>query len=154
MSALFGTYECKIDGKGRLMLPAQLKKTLEPVLIQGFIIKKSTYHPCLELYPANEWENIMTRVKNIDLFAKEAIDFLRKFTAGYRTVEPDNIGRLQIPKDLVLFSGIKKELVLAGYVQMLEIWDKRKYDKVLSDATTDYAQLRNMVFGSQSRSAQ
>ena len=134
-----------------MMLPVLLKKTLEPVIPQGFIIKKSPYHHCLELYPSSEWESEVNKVKELNTFLKETHDFLRKYTAGFRMVELDNAGRLLIPKDLIVFASIKKEVVINGYTKMIEIWDKARYEKVVGDSTMNYAMLADKLFGSSNK---
>ena len=70
MNSLIGTYECKVDAKGRLMLPAALKKQLNPSLQNGFVLKRAVFQPCLELYPMDEWETLMQRVNKLNRFNK------------------------------------------------------------------------------------
>ena len=147
MAYLFGSYECKADAKGRFMLPAALKKQLEPVVEQGFVLKKSVYHQCLELFPMEEWNTVMKDVGKLNLFVKETNDFIRKFTAGYKFIELDNTGRIQIPRDLMNFSGIKKEVVVTASVSRVEIWDKERYDAVVEDDSVDFATLAAKVIG-------
>ena len=62
---LIGTYECKVDAKGRLMVPAALKKQLLPILEEGFVLKRSVFQPCLELYPMAEWNVLMQKLTNL-----------------------------------------------------------------------------------------
>ena len=66
MVNLIGTYECKVDAKGRLMVPAALKKQLTPVLQEGFVLKRSVFQPCLELYPMGEWNELMRKVNGLN----------------------------------------------------------------------------------------
>ncbi|WP_460217886.1 division/cell wall cluster transcriptional repressor MraZ [Psychroserpens sp. MEBiC05023] len=147
MNPLIGTYECKVDAKGRLMLPAALKKQLLPLLQNGFVLKRAVFQPCLELYPMSEWEVLMQKVNKLNRFKKKNNDFIRRFTAGLKQVEVDAAGRLLIPKDLVAFSGIKKDIVVASAINIIEIWDKDKYEKAIDDATGDFADLAEEVMG-------
>ena len=89
MESLIGVYECKVDTKGRLMLPVGLKKQLLPLLGDGFVLKKSVFHPCLELYPLKEWNNVVKDVNKLNRFIKEHGDFIRAFTSGLRKIELD-----------------------------------------------------------------
>ena len=114
MINLIGTYECKVDAKGRLMLPAGLKKQIQPILNEGFIIKRSVFQKCLELYPMSEWNQEVEGVNKLNRFIKKNTDFIRIFMAGVRTLEIDNVGRILVPKDLVKFGTIQKEIVLAS----------------------------------------
>ena len=144
---LIGTYECKADTKGRLMMPSQLKKQLNSVLEEGFVLKRAVFQPCLELYPMSEWNVLMQKVNKLNRFVKKNNDFIRRFTAGVKMVELDSSGRLLIPKDLHSFAGISKEIVLSSAVNIVEIWDKDNYEKAIDDATVDFAQLAEDVMG-------
>ncbi len=147
MNSLIGTYECKVDAKGRLMLPASLKKQLSPVLQKGFVLKRAVFQSCLELYPIEEWEALMKRVNKLNRFKKKNNDFIRRFTAGVKVVEVDNAGRLLIPKDLFAFAGISKNIVVSSAINIVEIWDKDKYENAIDDAAQDFADLAEEVMG-------
>jgi MraZ protein len=147
MINIVGTYECKIDSKARVMIPAALKKQLSPVLSNGFIIKRSVFSSCLELHPISEWNNLMLEVNKLNRFIKKNNDFIRLFTAGVKSIEADSTARIQLPKDLVSFAGIQKDIVLSSSVNMIEIWDKDKYEHELEIATPDFAQLAEDVMG-------
>jgi MraZ protein len=147
LSAIIGTYECKVDAKGRLLLPAPLKKQLAASLQDGFVLKRSVFQPCLELYPMAEWNLLMAKVNKLNRFIKKNNDFIRRFTAGVKVVEIDNLGRMLIPKDLVAFASIEKDIVLSSGVNIVEIWDKELYEKAIDDATVDFADLAEEVMG-------
>ena len=147
MVNLIGTYECKVDAKGRLMLPAGLKKQIQPILNEGFIIKRSVFQKCLELYPMSEWNQEVAGVNKLNRFVKKNTDFIRMFMAGVRTLEIDNVGRILVPKDLVKFSTINKEIVLASSVNRIEIWNKELYEEILNDPDVDFGALAEDVMG-------
>jgi len=129
------------------MVPAALKKQLSAALQDGFVLKRAVFQPCLELYPMSEWNALMAKVNKLNRFKKKNNDFIRRFTAGVKVVEVDNAGRLLIPKDLIGFSGISKEVVLASAVNIIEIWDKNKYEQAIDDAASDFADLAEEVMG-------
>jgi|TARA_B100000768_G_scaffold71146_1_gene68208 MraZ protein len=129
------------------MIPAALKKQLSPILSNGFIIKRSVFSNCLELHPMSEWNNLMSEVNKLNRFIKKNNDFIRLFTAGVKSLEADSTARIQLPKDLVSFAGIQKDIVLSSSVNMIEIWDKDKYEHELEIATPDFAQLAEDVMG-------
>ncbi|WP_163514164.1 division/cell wall cluster transcriptional repressor MraZ [Gelidibacter japonicus] len=147
MNSLIGTYECKVDAKGRLMLPVAIKKQLLPALQNGFVLKRAVFQPCLELYPMTEWETLMQKMNKLNRFKKKNNDFIRRFTAGVKVVEVDSTGRLLIPKDLMVFSGISKEIVVSSAINIVEIWDKDKYEQAIDDAADDFADLAEEVMG-------
>ncbi len=146
MTHLIGTYECKIDSKSRLSMPSGIKKQLLPTLEEGFVLKRSVFQKCLELYPMKEWEVLMQKLNGLNRFKKKNNDFIRKFTAGVKLVEVDSNGRLLIPKDLVVFSGIQKEVVVASAINIIEIWDKQAYEASVDDVD-DFADLAEDVMG-------
>jgi len=144
---LIGTYECKADAKGRLMISSAFKKQLSPILQEGFVLKRAVFQPCLELYPMQEWNEVMLKVNSLNRFIKKNNDFIRRFTAGVRVIELDASGRLLIPKDLCQFAGIKKQIVLSSAINIIEIWDKDNYEKAIDDAASDFASLAEDVMG-------
>ena len=147
MNTLIGTYECKVDAKGRLMLPVAFKKQLSSVMEKGFVLKRAVFQPCLELYPMQEWESMMQNVNKLNRLKKKNNDFIRRFTAGVKSIDLDVSGRLLIPKDLVGFAGITKEIVVTSAVNIIEIWDKENYEKAIDDAANDFADLAEEVMG-------
>ncbi|NKI25691.1 division/cell wall cluster transcriptional repressor MraZ [Arenibacter sp. 6A1] len=147
MINFIGTYDCKADSKGRVMLPMALKSQLAPVLNEGFVIKRSVFSPCLELYPMAEWNLLMQKLSKKNRFIKKNNDFIRRFSAGVKIVEIDATGRLLIPKNLVEVAGITKEVVLSSSIKILEIWDKDSYEKVLEETTDDFAGQAEEIMG-------
>ena len=147
MVNLIGTYEGKADAKGRIVLSSALKKQLAPMLQDGFVLKRSVFQPCLELYPMKEWEVLMAQVNKLNRFVKKNNDFIRRFTAGVKIVELDASGRLLIPKDLQMFASIDKNVVFSSAVNIVEIWDKDNYEKAIDDAAGDFSDLAEDVMG-------
>lgn len=145
--SIIGTYECKVDAKGRLMIPSALKKQLSVSLQDGFVLKRSVFQTCLELYPMAEWNLMMAKINKLNRFVKKNNDFIRRFTAGVKVVEVDELGRLLIPKDLVAFGNISKDIVLSSAVNIVEIWDKELYEKAITSNEIDFADLAEEVMG-------
>ncbi|WP_298554697.1 division/cell wall cluster transcriptional repressor MraZ [uncultured Algibacter sp.] len=147
MDLITGTYDCKVDAKGRLMMPAAIKKQLSAILQDGFVLRRSVFQKCLELYPIEEWQVLMGKMNKLNKFKKKNNDFIRRFTAGAKMVDVDVSGRLLIPKDLTVFAEISKNIVVASAINIIEIWDKDLYEQVISDATIDFAELAEDVMG-------
>ncbi len=131
------------------MLPSAVKKQLSSILQDGFVLKRSVFQPCLELYPMSEWNKMMEKVNKLNRFIKKNNDFIRRFTAGVKVIDLDVSGRLLIPKDLHSFAGISKEVVLSSSVNIIEIWDKNKYEVAIDEAAIDFAELAEEVMGNQ-----
>ena len=147
MNYLIGTYECKIDVKGRLLIPSAFKKQLAPVIPKGFVLKRAVFQNCLELYPLEQWEELINKVNSLNRFKRKNNDFIRRFTAGVKFIELDSNGRLLIPRDLIEFSNINREVTLSTSVNIIEIWDKSSYEKAIADSRDDFAQLAEEVMG-------
>lgn len=147
MISFIGTYDCKADVKGRVMIPVTLKNQLAPVINKGFVIKRSVFQPCLELYPMEEWNLLMERMNKKNRFKKKNNDFIRRFSAGVKPVEVDGTGRLLIPKNLIAIAGITKEVVLSSAINIIEIWDKDSYEHVLDETAENFAALAEEVMG-------
>lgn len=146
MQPIVGTYECKIDTKGRVLIPAALKKQLVAVG-DGFVLKRSVYEKCVELWPMNEWNIMLEKLNGLNRFNRKADTFIRKFMAGVKIVEIDEAGRLQISKDLVEFANISKDVVFSSKINLIEIWDKDLYEQIVNDDETDFGDLAEEVMG-------
>ncbi len=149
MINLIGTYECKADAKGRIMLPSALKRQLHDVMQEGFVIKRSVFNNCLEIHPMSEWKTVVAQVNKLNRFVKKNNDFIRSYMSGLKVVDVDGSGRFLIPKDLFLFAKIDKEIVLSSSVNMIEVWDKNQYEISVSDTLKGFGDLAEEVMGNQ-----
>ena len=147
MEHLIGTYECKVDTKGRVMMPIALKKQLSKLINEGFVLKRSVFNHCIEMYPLSEWSKLMDKLNGLNRFNKKNNDFIRRFTAGVKSVEMDNSGRFLISKDLIKYASIDKEIVVSSSVNILEIWNKSTYEKVINETTLNFGALAEEVMG-------
>ena len=147
MLTINGVHECKADAKGRVALPAPLRKQLNDIISEGFVLKRSVFQPCLELYQMQAWNQVMTKVNRLNRFVKKNNYFIRRFSAGVKIIELDNNGRILIPKDLLQFGGIESDLVLASAVDIIEIWDKSAYEQSVSNDSADFGALAEEVMG-------
>ena len=147
MKSFIGTYECKIDDKGRLKVPSSLIKQMEGFDDKAFVVKRSVFQPCLEVYPMNAWDKLMGKINKLNRFIKKNADFIRMFTAGVKTVELDSAGRLQISKDLTHFADLTKDIVITSAGELFEVWNKDAYEKVIATNEEDFASLAEDVMG-------
>jgi len=144
---IIGTYECKVDAKGRVMFPVALKKQLQKVIDAGFVIKRSVFNQCLEIHPMIEWNKVVGEVNKLNRFMKKNNDFIRSYMAGLKVVEVDSSGRFLIPKDLLVFADLDKQIVLSSSVNMIEIWDKDRYEISVSETLKEFGSLAEDVMG-------
>lgn len=142
-----GTYDCKADGKGRITIPSTLKSQLLPMIEGEFVIRKSVYHPCLDLYPRTEYDKLVAKLfESENLSHKDFDKFQRYFNAGTLPIRIEDNGRLLIPKNLKVFAGIDKDVVLSSAFDHIEIWDKERYEQVLNDSQAEFDQLAERLF--------
>ena len=129
------------------MIPAQLKKQLDGFTKEPFILKRSVFQNCLELFPYSEWKLMMDKVNKLNRFVKKNNDFIRMYTAGVKSIDLDSNGRLLVPKDLIAISKLTKHVVLSSSINIIEIWDKDEYEKSINDPKVDFAKLTEEVMG-------
>ena len=146
MGALIGEFECKLDEKGRLMLPSGLKKQLPPKEQKTFVVNRG-FEKQLNLYPRKEWEKITSQINELNLFVKQNREFVRKFNNGATEIEVDGSGRVLLPKTLMQYAGIEKEAILFAHSNRIEIWSKAEYDKFMKEGADDFATLAEKVMG-------
>ncbi len=94
-----------------------------------------------------QWEELIKKVNSLNRFKKKNNDFIRRFTAGVKFIELDSNGRLLIPRDLIEFSNINRDVTLSTSVNIIEIWDKSSYEKAIADSRDDFAKLAEEVMG-------
>ncbi len=148
MIPLQGEYICRVDAKGRFMLPVALKNQLNSTLNEGFIVKRSIFSPCLELFPRSNWDELNRKIiSKLNRFVKKHNDFIRAYNAGLKELEIDGSGRILIPRDLAVIAGITGDVVVAAKMDCIEIWDKAKYDEVVSVTQTDISAIAEDILG-------
>jgi MraZ protein len=131
MTTFIGEYTCRIDAKGRLMLPVAFKKQNKGSVQDRFVIKKDIFENCLVLYPMDEWErqNKLIR-KKLNPYNKEHNIFLRRFFKGMAEVALDSNNRMLIPKRLLDEVNADKDVIMAGQLGKIEVWAKDQYNSI------------------------
>lgn len=129
-----GEYNHSIGSKGRLIIPSKLREDLG----ESFVITKGL-DGCLFIYTEKEWENIENKFREMPLTTKDARKFSRFFFAGAAKMETDKQGRILIPNSLREFALLKKDVVLVGVLDRVEIWDKDNWEHntLVSDEDMD-----------------
>lgn len=147
MSFLIGEYECKLDTKGRMVLPAALKRQLPDVEREGLVINRG-FEKHLVIYTREEWNAITARLAQLNQYVEKNRMFIRNFTRGATELSLDAAGRVLLPKGLLDYSGIKGEVVLACQVNKIEVWSKDGYEEFMNgDLGEDFSALAEQVMG-------
>lgn len=144
MLNLIGEYECKLDSKSRLLFPAGLKRQLPVSEDYGFVLNRG-FEKCLVLYPVNEWKTISDEINQLNIFIKKNREFVRYFYRGATEIVLDATNRLLIPKGLLQYAGIEKDVVLFTFSNRIEIWEKLSYESLLNDEPKEFADLAEEV---------
>ncbi|MBQ7268366.1 MAG: hypothetical protein IJS62_00740 [Bacteroidales bacterium] len=130
MVTFIGTYRSKVDDKGRIVFPAPFKGALPPGSDMRFVIKKSLYSDCLDMYSYEEWEKESDKIReSLDFFNPRHVLFWREYMRDCVVVEPDpKLGRISIPGYLLDAIGVQKEVAFLGINFKIEIWAGEKFD--------------------------
>lgn len=146
MLNLLGEYDCKCDAKGRIMFPAGLRKQLQEVVHDGFVINRDMFSKCLVLYPMKQWSEVSAQVGKLNRFVAKNVQFIRRFNNGATKVELDSTGRLLVPPALAAFADVNKEVKLSALGDRIELWSKSAYDDMINE-DVDMAALSEDVMG-------
>ena len=145
--SFLGEYELTLDTKGRFLLPSGFKKQLpEGADNERFVLNRG-FETCLVLYPMNVWAGITEKLATLNDFNPKAREFKRLFLNGANIVELDAAGRMNIPKSLTEYAGIKRDLVFAAQGNKVELWDKATYQAHLQHAVASFSDLAAEVVG-------
>lgn len=136
MAGFLGEYEATVDAKGRFLLPAGLKKQM-PEGTATLVINRGM-DECLWMYLLEDWKKVEDRLREVNPYDSRENRMVRKaLIAGAVYVEFDSAGRLNLPKILSEYAGLDKDIVLAGDIDKIEIWDKTKYNKLFESLTPE-----------------
>jgi MraZ protein len=148
MTNYIGEFDCKVDAKGRMMVPAGLLKQFAPAIREKFVINRSVFQKCLVLYPMDAWGEIVKDLGKLNKFIKENDDFIRQYNNGATQVEMDTTNRILLPKRLLDFAGIDKDVVLTANLNKIEIWSAEKYNAIINNYDPDsFGALAERVMG-------
>ena len=150
MVQLLGEFDCKLDTKGRMMVPSGLKKQLPNVEQEGLVVNRG-FEKHLVIYPKKVWEGIVEELSKLNQYEKKTREFIRFFTRGATELILDASGRVNLPKSLLEFAGIESEVVLACQFDKIELWSKCAYDNLLDSEPEDFANLAEEVMGIKNR---
>jgi MraZ protein len=148
MATFIGDYTCKVDSKGRIILPMAIKKQMPAGAQDHFVVRKDIFERCLVLYSIEDWNRQLEKIRSrINAYNREHNLFLRNFFKGTAELSLDNNNRLLIPKRLLELAGIIRDVVLAGQDGRIEIWAADIYDKIDMPAD-EFANLAEKLMGS------
>lgn len=147
MTFFTSEYESKLDAKGRLVLPARIKAQLPEgdlpggkAGVQELVIRKG-FEPCLIVYPMVEFKKVFSKISGLNEFNEEYRKLQRNFLSGVVTVELDNNGRFLVPKNMLSYAQIEKDVTLVGTGNKVEIWNPSIYENHLIQDPSELSKL-------------
>lgn len=149
LGSLLGQYQSTMDAKGRFPLPAKLRAVIGPdkkPLLDGDLIITKGLEGCLTLYPQKEWAQIQERLSSLNFTKRDFRFFGRRFYSSAQAVSPDKNGRILIPSHLVKEGKLKKDLLIIGVNEWVEIWDPDRYQYYLEQYTGSYEEVAERLF--------
>lgn len=150
MSHFLGEFDCKLDAKGRMMVPSSLKKQLPEAEREGLVINRG-FEKHLVIYTKKEWDTITEELSKLNAYEKKSRDFIRYFTRGATELSLDSANRILLPKALMEYAGITAEVVLSCVLNKIEVWAKDAYDNQLDSEPENFANLAEEVMGNAGR---
>ena len=140
MAFFTGDHECKLAAKGRLVLPSRLKSVLPEASKSSIIIRKG-FEPNLIIYSLHEFQNIYTRINSLNEFSSEQRKLKRNLFSSISQVDLDSNGRFLIPKNMINYTNLKKDVILIGMGNIIEVWNPGLYNKNLISSSKEFSNL-------------
>ena len=135
-----GTYEPKLDDKGRVILPARFREDMEG----GIVLTRGQEH-CIYAFPAQEFEQMTVELRRAPLSSKQARDYVRVLLSGAYKEVPDKQGRITLPPDLRKYAGLDRELTVIGAGSRAAIWNSQAWNDYLSVQEDVFSQTENEI---------
>ncbi|HHZ04946.1 MULTISPECIES: division/cell wall cluster transcriptional repressor MraZ [Acetomicrobium] len=125
---MIGTYEHRLDSKGRLVLPSKFRQEMGEQLVASVGVER-----CISLYSKDEWEKLLEKLQKMPFSQSKARDFLRVFLATAHEITLDSAGRILLPQMLKSHAYLETEVSIIGVGDHLEIWDRETWNKYRQD---------------------
>ena len=126
MSSFKGSYEYSVDSKGRINIPARLRKYVSPEANETFVLTRG-YEQCLFVYPLDEWEKLEQSIRQLMTTNPQHRFFMRTLLERATECQLDGQSRITIPKELLQFAGIENEVLILGVLERMEVWNPKIY---------------------------
>lgn len=140
-----GSFKYSIDSKGRVSIPAKLRKFINPEANDSFVMTRGTAQ-CIDLYPLDQWKELVAhKLNQLNTFDPKEAMFLRMFLQEAAEDKLDSQSRILIPKSLIEFAGIEKEVLILGAIKKIEIWNPEIYEKYIQENEIPYAEIAREV---------
>lgn len=147
MSSFKGRYSYAVDNKGRIALPAKLRKSVQPAANDMFIITRG-FEQCLFLYPQDEWNILEDSIRNLSPSNPQHRFFVRTLLQWSSDCQLDSQARISVPQELLKFAGIENEVLVLGVLERIEIWNPKTYEEYMNNQPATYETVAEAVLKS------
>lgn len=137
MSSFKGSYTYSMDDKGRVNLPAKLRKYVSPEANETFVVTRG-FEKCLFVYPIDEWNKLEQNLRNLSSYDPEHRRFIRSLLELASESQLDGQSRLSIPQELREYASIKGEVRILGTLDKIELWDPKVYEEYKNSQPESY----------------
>ena len=142
-----GSFKYSVDTKGRVSIPAKLRKFVDPKSNDAFVMTRGTTK-CIDVYPMNFWEELVqSKLNQLNSFEPKEAMFLRMFLQQAAEDKLDTQSRLLIPKNLIDYAEISKDVLILGAIKKIEIWNPQNYEDYLNTSELSYEEIAKQVMG-------
>ncbi len=142
-----GQFTYSIDSKGRIAIPAKLRKHVAPEANDTFVMTRGLSN-CIDLYPLDEWQRIEEKLLQLNSFQPDDARFIRMFVQFASEDVMDGQARILIPSTLINYAKIEKEVLILGALKKIEVWNPKVYDEYLSQSSQTYEEIAAKVMAS------
>ncbi len=142
--AFKGQAEYSVDSKGRVAIPAKMRKSLSPAANETFTMTRG-FEDCIFLYPMDAWADIEEEIEGLNMYDRDVRNFVRLIMRWANEVTLDGQGRISIPNPLIDFAGLDDSALILGAYDHIEIWNPEQFDGYLDEQPADYEQLAESV---------
>lgn len=136
----YGEHEHTIDRKGRIIIPSRFREVMKEHFAERFVVTRGL-DKCLFLFAEDEWRTQEGKFKGLSFTKPEARRFNRFFFSGAAELNCDRQGRVLIPPYLKEYAGIKRDVIVVGVSNRIEIWDKEEWKKFYEQGKDSYEQI-------------
>lgn len=146
MAGLKGQWDYAVDAKGRLALPAKLRRAIRPEANDVLTVTRG-FEPCLYAYPSYEWENVERQLGQLNSYQRDSRSLIRTLLGWADDATIDGQGRIGLSKRHLDFAGITDRVVIVGALDRIEIWSPERLEQEISGQPFQYDDLAEFVLG-------
>jgi MraZ protein len=144
VSSFKGSYGYSVDSKGRINIPARLRKYVSTEANDTFVVTRG-YDQCLYLYPLDEWTRLELEIRQLSSTNPKHRFFKRRLLEWATESQLDGQFRIMIPRDLLQFAGIENDVLIIGVLEHIEVWNPRIYEAYLKTQDESYETVAQTV---------